>query len=109
MRAGCARAKHGSLLVKYIKRRDEKVLTPPGFLGFLFLPLLYLPLFLKVLGVIKFTTALGVAVLISVVAVDAKHSKTDAERFARGLPPFLPARRGTPVAGKFHLTVALII
>jgi hypothetical protein len=41
-------------------------------------------------GVMKFTTALGVAVLVSVVAVDAKHS---AERFARGLPPFPPAHR----------------
>ena len=55
----------------------------------------------------KFTTVL--AVLASAVAVFAQPSETNAERFARGLPPLPPARRGTPVAGKFHPTVALII
>ena len=65
----------------------------------------------KVLGVMKLTTVL--AVLISAAAFYARHSKTNAEHFARCLPPLPPARHGTPVAGKFHpwfhLTVALII
>jgi hypothetical protein len=55
----------------------------------------------------KFTTVL--AVLASAIAVYAQPSETNADRFARGLPPLPPARRGTPVAGKLHLTAALII
>jgi hypothetical protein len=77
------------------------------FFVFLFHPSYIFLFSLKVSGIMKFTAVL--AVLASAVAVYARSSETNAERFARGLPPLPPARRGTPVAGELHLTIALII
>lgn len=55
----------------------------------------------------KFTTVL--AVLSGAAAVYA-GSETNADRFARGLPPLPPARRGTHVAGEcLSRFMALII
>jgi len=52
----------------------------------------------------KFTTVF--AVLAGATAV---YAETNAERFARGLPPLPPARRATSVAGEFHLVLQVLL
>lgn len=51
----------------------------------------------------KFTTILSVLTVVA--AVGAARVDTNAARFARGLPPIAPVKRGSSVAGTFGNTI----